>query len=69
MGVVVAAGDGAVVEIGGPGVVVAWVAGEVTQRVAELFVASPAERDGFDLAGLAGRGRDSGQSGPAGSSM
>src|SRR5664279_1406514 len=63
VGVVVAAGDGSVVEVGGPGVVVAGVAGEVAQGVSELFVASPAERDGFDLAGLPGRWCDTGQGG------
>lgn len=38
VGVVVAAGAGALVEVGGPGVGVAGVAGEVAQRVAQLFV-------------------------------
>jgi hypothetical protein len=60
---VVAAGDVAVVEDGGPGVVVAGVAGEVAQCLAELLVASPPEGDGFDLAGLLGRGGDTGQRG------
>ena len=51
----------ALVEVGGPGVGVVGVAGEVAEGVAELFVGCPAEGDGFDLAGLAGRGRDAGQ--------
>src|SRR5215207_9702808 len=63
VGVVVAAGDGSVVEVGGPGVGVAGVAGEVAQGVAQLLVGSPAEGDGLDLAGLAGGGRDAGQAG------
>ena len=63
MGVVVAAGAGAAVEVGGPGVGVSGVAGEVGDGVAQLFVAGPAEPDGAQLAGLAGRGRDAGQAG------
>ena len=63
MGVVVAAGAGAVVEVGGPGVGVAGVAGEVADRVAQLFVGGPAESDVRDLAGLAGGGGDAGQAG------
>ena len=39
------------------------VAGEVAEGVAQLFVRGPAEGDGFDLAGLAGGGGDSGQAG------
>ena len=45
VGVVVAAGDGAVVEVGRPGVGSAAVAGEVADGVAELFVCSPTESD------------------------
>jgi hypothetical protein len=45
VGVVVSAGASAVVEIGGPGVGAAGVVGEVADRVAELFVAGPAETD------------------------
>src|SRR5580704_5298846 len=52
--VVVAAGDGLVVELGGPGAGAAGVAGEVGDGIAELLVAGPAEPDGADLAGLAG---------------
>src|ERR1700757_540848 len=52
VGVVVASGSGAVVEIGGPGVGASAVAGEVGDRFAELFVCGPAESDVFDLAGL-----------------
>ena len=63
MGVVVAAGSGAVVEVGGPGVGASAVAGEVGDGVAQLFVAGPAEADRADLAGLAGGGGDAGQAG------
>ena len=63
MGVVVSAGAGSAVEVGGPGVGVAAVAGEVAERVAELFVRAPAEADDLDLAGLAGGGCDPGQAG------
>src|SRR5690606_13518618 len=59
--VVVPAGAGAVVELGGPGAGVAGVAGEVADGVAVLFVRGPAEADDFDLARLSGRGRDPGQ--------
>src|SRR5450755_2191253 len=61
VGVVLAAGDGLVVELSGPGAGVAGVGGEVADGVAELLVDGPAEADGFDLAGLAGGGRDPGQ--------
>src|SRR5690242_14583036 len=61
--VVVTAGSCAVVEVGGPGVGVSGVGGEVADRVAQLFVAGPAEPDGADLAGLAGGGRGAGQAG------
>ena len=60
---VVCGGDGLLVEVLGPGVAAAGVAGEVADRVAELLVAGPAEPDGPDLAGLAGRGRDAGEAG------
>ena len=50
MGVVMAAGDGTVVEVGGPWVGVSGVADEVSDGVAELFVACPAEADGAGLA-------------------
>src|SRR3954452_10020764 len=63
VGVVAAAGDGFVVEVRGPGVGAAGVAGEVAEGVAELFVGAPAERDGFDLAGLPGLGCDAGEAG------
>ncbi len=45
MGVVFAAGDGVVVEPGGPGAGVAGVVGEVADGVAELLVGGPAEVD------------------------
>ena len=41
VGVVMAAFGGTVVEVGCPGVVVAGVAGEVTDGVAQLFIGSP----------------------------
>lgn len=63
VGVVVAAGAGSVVEVGGPGVDQAGVGGEVGDGVAELFVAGPSESDRAELAGLAGRGGGSGQAG------
>ena len=63
MGVVWAADDGAVVEVGGPGIGASEVAGEVGDGVAQLFVAGPSESDAADLAGLSGRGCDSGQAG------
>ena len=49
MRVVVSAAAGAGVEVLRPGVGVAAVAGEVADRVAELFVAGPAEPYGPDL--------------------
>src|ERR1022692_1323226 len=64
--VVVSAGDGFAVEVGGPGAGVAGVAGEVAQGVAELLVGSPSERDGLDLARLPGRGGHPGHPGQAG---
>ena len=54
VGVVVTSVAGALVEVGGPGVGVVGVAGEVDDRSAELFVDGPAEGDDFDFAGLAG---------------
>src|SRR5271169_6776473 len=59
--VVVASGSGAPVEVGGPRVGSAGVAGEVADGVAQLFVAGPTEADGAYFAGLAGRGGDTGQ--------
>src|SRR4051812_48446077 len=49
--VVLAAGDGLVVEVRGPGVGSAGVAGEVADGVAQLPVDRPAERDDLVLAG------------------
>src|SRR5579872_3604821 len=63
VGVVVASGAGAVVEVGGPGACVAGVAGEVGDGVAELLVTGPAEGDGAYFAGLAGGGRGAGEAG------
>ena len=54
MGVVFAAGDRGVVDLGGPGAGVAGAVGEVADRVAQLFADGPAEGDGLVLAGLAG---------------
>jgi len=61
VGVVLAAGDGSVVEVGGPGVGVAGVVGEVADCVTEVLVARPAKPDQGQLAGLPCRGRDAGQ--------
>src|SRR5664279_719319 len=58
MGVIVAAVDGSTIEVLGPGVGVAGVAGKVADGVAQLFVAGPAEPDGTALARLSGRGGD-----------
>ena len=49
VGVVVSAGAGAVVEVGGPGVGVARVVGEVADGIAQLFVAGPSKADGADF--------------------
>src|SRR5271170_4535393 len=58
VGVVVAAGEGAVVEVvGGPGVGSAGVAGEVADGVAQLFATGPTESDRAHLARLSGGGR------------
>ena len=54
VGVVVAAVAGLLVKVGGPGVALAAVAGEVTYGVAEVFVTGPAEIDDAAFAGLAG---------------
>ena len=59
--VVVASAAGSVVDVGGPGVGVSGVGGEVADGVAQLFVAGPAEADDSALAGLSGRGRDAGE--------
>ena len=67
VGMVLAAGDGVVVDLRGPGVGSSGVAGEVADGVAELLVDRPAEADGLVLAGLAGRGCDAGQAGQGGS--
>jgi hypothetical protein len=63
VGVVVSAGAGAVVEIGGPGVGSSTVAGEIAHRVAELFVGGPTESDVCDLARLSGGRSDASQAG------
>jgi hypothetical protein len=55
VGVAMAAGSGLLVEVGGPGVVVAGVSGEVHDRGAELLVAGKAEHDLLVLARLPGR--------------
>lgn len=61
--VVVAAGSGAVVQVGGLEVGSAAVAGEVADTVAELFVCRPTEPDVGDFVGLAGGAGDAGQAG------
>ena len=61
VGVVEVSCSGALVEVGGPGVGVVGVAGEVDDGSAELFVDCPAEGDDFDVAGLFGRGCGAGQ--------
>ena len=63
VGVVVSAVDRSLVEVLGPEVGAAAVAGEVADGVAQLLVAGPAEADGAALAGLAGAGSDAGQAG------
>jgi hypothetical protein len=60
VGVGVVVGAGALVEVGGPGVGLAAVAGEVADGVAALFVAGPAETDNATLAGLSGGGGHAG---------
>ena len=50
MWVVVAAGAGSLVEVGGPGVGVMGVAGEVGDGAAQLLVDGAAEADGLVLA-------------------
>jgi hypothetical protein len=61
--VIVAAGDGAIVEIGGPGIGSPGVAGEVADGVSQLFVAGPAKADRAHLSGLTGGGCHAGQAG------
>jgi hypothetical protein len=56
VGVVVAAGSGALVKVGCPRVGVVRVAGEVGDGAAQLFVDGPPECDDLDFAGLAGGG-------------
>ena len=62
-GVVVAAGDRAGVVVGRPGVPVAGGVGERAERVAQAFVACPAEAGDLAFAGL---DRDRGLAGVAG---
>jgi hypothetical protein len=58
---VVAAVAGSGVEVGGPGVGVVGVAGEVDDGAAQLFIDGPADADDLVLAGLPGsRGRHQG---------
>src|SRR6478736_2015190 len=61
VGVVVAAGASAAVEVLGPGVGAAGVGGEVGDGVAQVFVARPSESDRTHGARLAGGGGDAGQ--------
>ena len=51
VGVIVSSGSGSVVEVGGPGVGVAGVSGEVADGVAQLFVDRVAEADNLEFAG------------------
>ena len=57
VGVVVSAGAGALVDVIGPGVVVAAAVGEDADGCAQVFVAGPAEAGDFLFAGLDGDGR------------
>jgi hypothetical protein len=63
VGVVVAAGDGVGVELGGPGAGQSRVVREGGHGVAEALVARPAKRHRGVLAGLAGDRHDAGQGG------
>src|SRR5690625_2123223 len=63
VGMVLAAGDGVVVDLRGPGVSAAGVAGEVADGVAEFLVDRPSVGDSLVFAGLFGRGGDTGQTG------
>jgi hypothetical protein len=63
VGVVVAAGDGVGVDLGGPGAGQPGVVREGGHGVAEALVARPAERHRGVLAGLAGDRHDAGQGG------
>lgn len=56
-GVIVFPGHGAVVQVGGPRVGSAAIAGAGADRVAELFICGPTESDIFGFAGLTGGGR------------
>ena len=61
VGVVVASVAGSLVELGGPGVRVPGVAGEVAEGVAEFLVGAEPEADAAGLPGLPGRGCDAGE--------
>ena len=63
VGVVVSSVAGVAVELVGPGVGAAAVAGEVGDGVAELLVAGPSEADAVAFPGRAGAGGDAGQAG------
>ena len=63
MGMVVAAGAGLGVDLGGPRTGVAAVVGERGDRDAEAFVAGPAEVHGSVFAGFLGHGGDAGERG------
>src|SRR3954447_18901432 len=56
-----ASGDGATVDVGGPGVSGSAAVGEVHDCCSELLVAGPPEHGLLPLAGLPSRGRRSGQ--------
>jgi hypothetical protein len=63
MRVVVAAGAGALIEIGCPGIGLMTIAGEVADGVAELLVTRPAETDDTAFAGLSRGWGHTGQAG------
>src|SRR5215216_2718622 len=63
VGMIVAAGDGVGVELGGPGAGLAGVVREGRDGVAEALVARPAKRHRGVLAGLFGDRHDAGESG------
>lgn len=61
VGVIVAAGNGAVVQVSSPGIGATGVAGEVADGVTQLFVTGPAKAHRAHFSGLTGGGRHTGQ--------